>query len=115
MLFVSLESEILLQYFQPCKLIQIRNRRFRVENIAIYGAGGFGQKMLEVLQRIGCKVILFVQSLKSDVKEYKGISIISAEEYFKGNYDCYIFIAINNSDAVDSIYDLFLEQKYDNS
>ena len=51
-----------------------------MENIAIYGAGGFGQKMLEVLQRIGCKVILFVQSLKSDVKEYKGISIISAEE-----------------------------------
>ena len=39
-----------------------------MENIAIYGAGGFGQKMLEVLQRIGCKVILFVQSLKSDVK-----------------------------------------------
>lgn len=55
------------------------------------GQAALDKKMLEVLQRIGCKVILFVQSLKSDVKEYKGISIISAEEYFKGNYDCYIF------------------------
>lgn len=86
-----------------------------MENIAIYGAGDFGQKIFEVLHRIGCKVMLFVQSSKSDVKEYKGISIISVDEYFKGKYDCYIFIAINNADAVDSIYDLFAEQKYDRS
>lgn len=84
-----------------------------MESIAIYGAGDFGQKLLEVLQRIGCDVMLFVQSSKSDVKEYNGVSIISVEEYFKGNFNYIIFIAINNADAVDSIFDLFAEKKYD--
>ena len=84
-----------------------------MEKIAIYGAGDFGQKMFEVFQSIGKEVAFFVQSSKSDIKECRGVSVISVEEYFSKNYKCIIFIAINNANAVNEIYDLFAEKNYD--
>lgn len=84
-----------------------------MENIAIYGAGDFGQRMFEVLKRIGGKVVFFVQSSEVDIKERRGVPIISVEEYFRNNYDYIIFIAINNAAVVNEIYELFAQKNYD--
>ncbi len=84
-----------------------------MEKIAIYGAGDFGQKMFEVLQSIGVKVAFFVQSSKSVIKERGGIPIISLEEYFRINDEHIVFIAINNANVVNEIYELFAEKNYD--
>lgn len=84
-----------------------------MEKIAIYGAGDFGQKMFRVLRSIGCKVTFFVQSSEPGIKEYRGVQVISVEEYFRKKYGYFVFIAINDADAVNEIYKFFVHKNYD--
>jgi len=83
-----------------------------MEDVAIYGAGDFGQKMYRFLHGIGSNITVFIQSAKSDIRECMGVPIISVEEYFLKKYEFPVFIAINDAGAVNSIYKLFAERKY---
>ncbi len=84
-----------------------------MKEIAVYGAGDFGQKMYAFLQDIGNAPKMFVQSSEPNLKECNGVPIISVEEYLKRNYEFLIFIAINDSGVVNSIYELFEKHGYD--
>lgn len=83
-----------------------------MENIVIYGVGEFGQNLFEFLKSIGSNIVYFVQSTEPETREYKGIPVISVNEYFKKNYEFLIFIAISNAGVVNDIYQLFASRNY---
>lgn len=82
-------------------------------NIAIYGAGDFGQRMYRFLEGIGNRTAVFVQSEEPDRKECLGVPVISVKEYLEKSYEFPVFIAIDNIKAVHSVYGLFAEKNYD--
>ncbi len=84
-----------------------------MKKVAIYGAGNFGQRMLAFLQDIGNTPTTFIQSSEADLKEYKGVPIISAEEYFRRKEESLVLIAIDDSDVVNAVYELFEKNGYD--
>lgn len=84
-----------------------------MKDTVIYGAGNFGKRMLAFLQAIGGEVKFFVQSSKPNENEFEGIPVISVEEYLRKKYRYIVFVAINDSDIVNDIYELFLKNNYD--
>ena len=80
--------------------------------IAIYGAGDFGKRMLSFLRSIGVNVSFFLQSTESDSKECRGVPILSIKDYFEKKYEYMVFIAIGDAGVIDQVYKLFEAEKY---
>lgn len=79
---------------------------------AIYGAGDFGKRLLEIFGEIEFKIDAFVQSEKSDMIELKNIPVISYDELLNEKEPWLVFIAINNEDIVNSIMNKFEDDGY---
>ena len=86
-----------------------------MEKVAIYGAGDFGQKLYSFLKSLGCQTELFIQSSKADINDYEGVPVVTIEEYLRDKHEFFIFIAIQNRNAINSIKSIFERHHYDMS
>lgn len=74
---------------------------------AIYGAGDFGKRLLEIFEEMEFRINTFVQSEKNDVVEIKNIPVISYDELLTEKEPYLVFIAINSEDTVNGIMKKF--------
>lgn len=78
-----------------CCIESIRELNITDNTIAIYGAGRWGKRMLDLFNSLDIKVIFFVDSdIKQQQNKFYGLSVKSPECLI--NYNGFLFIAVKN-------------------
>lgn len=80
---------------------------------AIYGAGEYGIKLLNLLNSVGVKVNIFVQTFRTDKTDVAGIPVISYDEFIQIQEKYIVYLAINNEDVIEEIENKFKNDGYD--
>ncbi len=80
--------------------------------IAIYGAGQFGHRLLQLLRKANIAVACFVQTAKSGQTVLEGLPVMSVDELFEMQESCVIFIAIADLKVRQKVINILREHGY---
>ena len=99
-------------------MIKNKNKRkvnFMQNKIAIYGAGIFGHKLLQILKKANIKIDCFVQTEKGEQIEVEGLPILSLDELLSEKGEYIILIAISDKGVRQEVQDVLKDKNFNMS